>query len=104
MWHDPGSSGKPLPVKSRNRQGASSTRKVKRTAVLPRTPKTRLASREAKRRQLTVVFCDLVGSTALSAHIDPEELREVVRAYQDASATVITRFEGHYTEASFTGR
>src|SRR5262245_3464334 len=36
---------------------------------------------EAERRQLTVMFCDLVGSTALSAQLDPEELREVVRAY-----------------------
>ena len=36
----------------------------------------------AERRQLTVMFCDLVGSTALSAQLDPEELREVVRAYQ----------------------
>ena len=49
---------------------------------------------EAERRQLTVLFCDLVGSTALSAQLDPEELREVVRAYQDTCAKVITRFEG----------
>ena len=37
----------------------------------------------AERRQLTVMFCDLVGSTALSEQLDPEELREVVRAYQE---------------------
>src|SRR5712691_9900703 len=37
---------------------------------------------EAERRQLTVLFCDLVESTALAARLDPEELREVVRAYQ----------------------
>ena len=37
---------------------------------------------EAERRQLTVMFCDLVGSTVLSEQLDPEELREVVRAYQ----------------------
>src|SRR5581483_6096380 len=42
----------------------------------------------AERRQLTVLFCDLVGSTALSAQLDPEELREVVRAYQETCATV----------------
>ena len=36
---------------------------------------------EAERRQLTVMFCDLVGSTALSARLDPEDLREVIRAY-----------------------
>ena len=38
-----------------------------------------------ERRQLTVMFCDLVGSTALSARLDPEELRAVVRAYQQTS-------------------
>ena len=50
---------------------------------------------EAERRQLTVMFCDLVGSTALSGQLDPEELREVVRAYQEVCATTIARFEGH---------
>src|SRR5262245_13832943 len=49
----------------------------------------------AERRQLTVMFCDLVGSTALSTQLDPEELREVVRAYQGLCATMISRFEGH---------
>src|SRR5262245_54418116 len=52
----------------------------------------------AERRQLTVLFCDLVGSTALSAQLDPEELREVVRAYQDTCAKVIARFEGHIAQ------
>src|SRR5262245_30231850 len=49
---------------------------------------------EAERRQLTVMFVDLVGSTALSARLDPEEMREVVRAYQNAVAGEVTRFEG----------
>ncbi|MBI3797962.1 MAG: AAA family ATPase [Deltaproteobacteria bacterium] len=53
---------------------------------------------EAERRQLTVMFCDLVGSTALSAQLDPEELREVVRAYQQACTAVIDRFEGHIAQ------
>ncbi len=52
----------------------------------------------AERRQLTVMFCDLVGSTALSAQLDPEELREVVRAYQEACAAVIERYEGHIAQ------
>src|SRR5262245_40321430 len=43
---------------------------------------------DAERRQLTVLFCDLVDSTALSSQLDPEDLREVVRAYQDACAKV----------------
>jgi len=45
-----------------------------------------------------VLFCDLVGSTALSAQLDPEELREVVRAYQDTCAKVIARFEGYIAQ------
>ncbi len=49
----------------------------------------------AERRQLTVLFCDLVGSTELAARLDPEDLREVIRAYQDACAGAIVRFEGH---------
>src|SRR3990170_3228369 len=53
---------------------------------------------EAERRQLTVMFCDLVGSTALSEQLDPEELREVVRAYQEVCAEVIDRFEGYIAQ------
>jgi len=56
---------------------------------------------EAERRQLTVMFCDLVGSTALSQRLDPEDLREVMRRYQDAVAGVVARFEGHV--AKFLG-
>ncbi|HEV8715146.1 MAG TPA: adenylate/guanylate cyclase domain-containing protein, partial [Candidatus Binatia bacterium] len=48
-----------------------------------------------ERRQLTVMFCDLVGSTPLSQQLDPEELREVMQAYQQACVAVIIRFEGH---------
>jgi Double zinc ribbon/Adenylate and Guanylate cyclase catalytic domain len=55
-------------------------------------------SPDAERRQLTVMFCDLVGSTPLSERLDPEELREVVRAYQQTSAEVIQRFEGHIAQ------
>src|SRR5262252_5391830 len=53
---------------------------------------------EAERRQLTVLFCDLVDSTVLAARLDPEELREVVRAYQETCAAVIQRFEGHIAQ------
>src|SRR5262249_57383800 len=49
----------------------------------------------AERRQLTVMFCDLVGSTPLSQQLDPEDLRTVILAYQDACAAVIWRFEGY---------
>ncbi len=53
---------------------------------------------EAERRQLTVLFCDLVDSTVLASQLDPEELREVVRAYQDTCAKVIARFEGYIAQ------
>ena len=49
---------------------------------------------DAERRQLTVMFCDLVGSTVLSGQLDPEDLREVVQAYQETAAAVIQRFDG----------
>jgi class 3 adenylate cyclase/tetratricopeptide (TPR) repeat protein len=53
---------------------------------------------DAERRQRTVLFCDLVDSTTLSSQLDPEDLREVVRAYQEACARVIARFEGHIAQ------
>jgi class 3 adenylate cyclase/predicted ATPase len=57
----------------------------------PRTP-------EAERRQLTVLFCDLVDSTVLASQLDPEEWREVVQAYQDTCGKVIARYEGHIAQ------
>jgi hypothetical protein len=48
----------------------------------------------AERRQLTVMFSDLIGSTALSARLDPEDMRRVIRAYQDASSGVVARYDG----------
>ena len=56
---------------------------------------------EAERRQLTVMFVDLVGSTALSAALDPEEMGAVIRIYQNAAAGETRRFEGHI--AKFMG-
>ena len=58
-----------------------------------RTPYPELSA--AERRQLTVMFCDLVGSTALSEQLDPEEFREVVRAYQHVCAAVIGRMRAY---------
>ena len=48
----------------------------------------------AERRQVTVMFSDLVGSTALSARMDPEDLREVISAYQNCVAETVRRFDG----------
>jgi class 3 adenylate cyclase/predicted ATPase len=56
------------------------------------------ARAEGERRQLTVMFCDLVGSTALSEQLDPEELREVVGRYQEACTAVIQRYAGHIAQ------
>ena len=71
-------------------------------SAAPRAPPA-LPSRaaEAERRQLTVMFVDLVGSTALAGRLDPEEMREVIRAYQNAVAGEVARFEGHV--AKFMG-
>jgi TOMM system kinase/cyclase fusion protein len=55
----------------------------------------------AERRQLTVLFCDLVDSTTLARHLDPEDYRGVVRAYQTACADAIQRFDG--TIAQYLG-
>ena len=51
-----------------------------------------------ERRQLTVMFCDLVGSTALSEQLDPEDLQTVVRMYQEVSAQVIERYDGYIAQ------
>jgi class 3 adenylate cyclase/predicted ATPase len=67
-----------------------------RTADDPRSPTPDPA--KAERRQLTVMFCDLVGSTALSERLDPEDMREIVRAYQEVCSQAILRFEGHVAQ------
>jgi class 3 adenylate cyclase/tetratricopeptide (TPR) repeat protein len=57
--------------------------------------------REAERRQLTVLFCDLVGSTELSRQHDPEDLRELIRHYQNAISGAVVRHSGYV--ANFAG-
>jgi hypothetical protein len=58
-------------------------------AAIDKTPKD-----AAERRQVTVMFSDLVGSTALSTRMDPEDLREVISAYQRCVAEIVRRFGG----------
>jgi class 3 adenylate cyclase/tetratricopeptide (TPR) repeat protein len=53
---------------------------------------------DASRRQLTVLFCDLVGSTVLSSQVDPEDYADIVHAYHVACAAVIARFAGHIAQ------
>jgi predicted ATPase/class 3 adenylate cyclase len=62
------------------------------------TPESVRSTSEAERRQLTVMFCDLADSTRLSQQLDPEDLREVIRAYQQTGAEVIQRFDGHIAQ------
>jgi class 3 adenylate cyclase len=57
-----------------------------------------LASPEAERRRLTVLFCDLVDSTALAGHLDPEDWREVVCAYHQTCAAVIHQYDGYIAQ------
>jgi class 3 adenylate cyclase len=61
----------------------------------PAIPTETKAQETAERRQVTVMFSDLVGSTALSARMDPEDLREVISAYQKCVAETVRRFDGY---------
>jgi len=70
---------------------------TRKTAPKPQSDDSQSAHGQGERRQLTVMFCDLVGSTALSVRMDPEDLREVIRLYQDVAGRIITQFEGHIT-------
>jgi len=63
-------------------------------ATVTAAPRDAPAPADAERRQLTVMFCDLVGSTALSARLDPEDLREVIAAYHRCVAETVGRFAG----------
>lgn len=67
-------------------------------AASPAAKEARSTITEAERRQLTVMFCDLVGSTALSGQLDPEDLRAVVRAYQMTAEAVIQQYGGHIAQ------
>jgi class 3 adenylate cyclase len=62
------------------------------------TPRVTAPPPDAERRQLTVMFCDLVDSTKLSSQLDPEDLREVVQAYQKTCTDVIERYDGYVAQ------
>jgi class 3 adenylate cyclase/tetratricopeptide (TPR) repeat protein len=65
---------------------------IPQTAAAP--PRETAVSHPGERRQLTVMFCDLVGSTALSEKLDPEELRSLLHAYRNLCGDVIARYDG----------
>ena len=62
------------------------------------TPPRPAGAARAERRQLTVMFCDLVGSTVLSTRLDPEDLREVIAAYHECVADTVSRFQGYVAQ------
>jgi class 3 adenylate cyclase len=64
------------------------------TTTTERTPSSSVRD-QAERRQLTVMFCDLVGSTMLARQLDPEDLQEIVRRFLDTCSQVINRFNGY---------
>ena len=75
--------------------GTTSTYPAKPPTVLTDDePAAPAAGTEAQRRQLTVMFCDLADSTALSAELDPEDLRDVISAFQDRCRAAVERFDG----------
>ena len=61
-------------------------------------PAATTASSDAERRQLTVMFCDLVGSTALSERLDPEDLRQLISTYRRTAGDVVARYDGHVAQ------
>src|SRR5262249_48936249 len=61
-------------------------------------PPTTVRSTDAERRQLTVMFCDLVDSTKLSSQLDPEDWRDVVRAYQRVCTEIVQHYDGHIAQ------
>ena len=83
--------GAAAPVQSSEFKVQSSTQ-----LPAPQTPHSELSA--AERRQLTVMFCDLVDSTTLSARLDPEEWREIVQAYQALGAHKIEQYEGRIAQ------
>ena len=77
-------------------EGPSAGDPVRLSSDSPISPTANLGSSEttAERRPLSVMFCDLIGSTALSSRLDPEDLREVIRTYQACVADTIRQFDG----------
>ena len=62
-----------------------------------------LPDRSAERRHITVMFCDLVGSTSISAQLDAEDWRNLASAYLEAASAAVTQMGGHVAKSSATG-
>jgi class 3 adenylate cyclase/tetratricopeptide (TPR) repeat protein len=87
-----------LPLGPRKRILNAIARLKTQTAPRPADAEARRVSSAGERRQLTVMFCDLVGSTALSAVLDPEELSTLIQAYCRTCGDVVARYEGHVAQ------
>src|SRR5262245_55995468 len=86
------------PTAGQKQRRPTARRATRHQAKAPKATRSRPAIPEGERRQLTVLFCDLVGSTALSEHLDPEDLQTVVHAYQETCTAVIQRYEGYIAQ------
>lgn len=68
------------------------------TSAVKPVPKAGATEREAERRQITVLFCDVVGSTELSERLDPEDLRHLMGAYHHVCSEEVRRYDGHISQ------
>jgi class 3 adenylate cyclase len=87
--------GVPLGHRKRLLKAIAALGAAEKAPTAPSSVPPRVTADLAERRQLTVMFCDPVGSTALSARLDPEDMGELIRAFQGAVAAAVTRFDGH---------
>ena len=88
--------GIPLPVRPVGETASLSS--AQSTPEPPQQNRPPAPDPHAGRRQLTVMFCDIVGSMALAGQLDPEEWRDIVQTYQDTCAGVIQRFDGYIAQ------
>ena len=84
-----------LPMGPRRKFAAAIARLENAIGSAQEAPEPTRTATGAERRQLTLMFCDLVGSTSLASTLDPEDLRELMGRYQDAVASCVARYEGH---------
>ena len=78
--------------------GAANRLDADAPAATKRADRENVESASADRRLLTVMFCDIVGSTELATHFDAEDLRELIREYQEICSGVITSFDGYIAQ------
>jgi class 3 adenylate cyclase/tetratricopeptide (TPR) repeat protein len=80
------------------RGGPEARAGAEKRAAAPETDAAPDTQEQGERRQITVMFCDLVGSTQLAKRLDPEDLRALMRTYQRACGAVVERYEGHVAQ------